>query len=246
MDGYQRIASTRPLQTRDRPDEPDIPGTRSPNCWSRRRRSPSKSRSEPPALDPYKPYLTARWEAVRPQRTRLLEEIRAQGYTGCLNLVQRFLKTLKDQHKAHAKATVRFETPPGYQAQADWAHVGEVEGSKIYAFVIVLCFSRMLYVTFTKSMDIPTLICCQEKAFAYFGGVPQRILYDNMAQVRLPSGKLNPYFADFAAHYGFTVKTHRPYRPRTKGKVERIGPDLSPRELPQWPFLRRLRRSVCS
>jgi transposase len=173
-------------------------------------------------LDPYKPYLSARWEEYGLTSTRLLEEIRAQGFTGCLNLVQRFLKTLKDQHKAHQKATVRFETPPGYQAQADWAHVGEVEGEKVYAFIMVLSFSRMLYFEFSRSMDIPTLIRCQERAFDHFGGVPQSVLYDNMAQVRLPSGQLNPFFKDFSAHYGFTVRTHRVRRPRTKGKVERM------------------------
>jgi hypothetical protein len=58
---------------------------------------------------------------------------------------------------------------------------------------------------------------------AYLGGIPGAILYDNMAQVRLPgSGQINPLMADFAAHYGFAVKTHQPYRPRTKGKVERM------------------------
>lgn len=178
--------------------------------------------ARPSHLDPYKPYLTQRWKEYGLTAPRLLEELRPQGYTGCINLVQRFLKTLRDQNKAHAKATVRFETPPGYQAQADWAHVGEVDGAKVYAFVIVLSFSRMLYVEFTRSMDIPTLIRCQQNAFAFFGGVPGSVLYDNMAQVRLPNGMLNPYFADFAAHFGFTVKTHAVRRPRTKGKVERM------------------------
>lgn len=173
-------------------------------------------------LDAYKPYLCARWREYGLTAPRLLEEIRAQGYTGCLNLVQRFLKTLRDQHKAHKKATVRFETPPGHQAQADWAYVGEVDGKKVYAFIMVLSFSRVLYVEFTHSMDIPTLICCQQNAFLFFGGVPHTVLYDNMAQVRLPNGQLNPYFADFAAHHGFTIKTHRVRRPRTKGKVERM------------------------
>ena len=174
------------------------------------------------ALDPYKPYLTARWQEYGLSAPRLLQEIQPQGYGGCLNLVQRFLKTLRDQHKAVKKATLRFETPPGQQAQADWAHVGEAEGVKFYAFVLVLGFSRTLYIEFTKSMDIPTLLRCQQNAFEAIGGVPQCILYDNMAQVRLPSGQFHPYFADFAAHFGFTIKTHRPYRPRTKGKVERM------------------------
>ena len=182
--------------------------------------------ARPTLIDPFKPYLTQRWNEYGLTAPRLLDEIRPQGYTGCINLVQRFLKTLRDHNKAHAKATVRFETPPGYQAQADWAHVGEVEGAKAYAFLMVLSFSRMLYVEFSRSMDIPTLIGCQQNAFAFFGGAPKSVLYDNITQrvpeVRLPSGQLNPYFADFAAHYGFAVRTHRVRRPRTKGKVERM------------------------
>jgi transposase len=174
-------------------------------------------------LDPFKPYLTERWQTYRLRAPRLLEEIRAQGYTGSINLVQRFLKTLKDGQSTRAKATVRFETAPGQQAQADWAEVGRFEGKKIYAFVMVLSFSRMLYVEFTRSMDLPTLLACHQKAFTYFGGVPASVLYDNMAQVRLPgSGALHPLMADFAAHFGFSVKTHQVRRPRTKGKVERM------------------------
>jgi transposase len=176
----------------------------------------------PSCLDPYKPYLLARWQQYALSAPRLLAEIRAQGYPGSVNLVQRFLKAHKDQNRAVAKATLRFETAPGQQAQADWAHVGQVEGVPVYAFLMVLGFSRMLYVEFTKSMDTAALIGCHQNAFACFGGVPATVLYDNMAQVRLVGGQLNPLFVDFAAHYGFAVKTHRPYRPRTKGKVERM------------------------
>ena len=181
-------------------------------------RPPRKSR-----LDPFKPYLTNRYQQYGLSGVRLLAEIQAQGFTGSLDIVQRFLKTLKHEQAATAKATVRFETAPGQQAQADWAEVVRFEGRKIYAFVMVLSFSRMLYVEFTTSMDLPSLIACHQRAFVYFGGLPGSVLYDNMAQVRLPgSHALNPLMADFAAHHGFAVKTHQPYRPRTKGKVERM------------------------
>src|SRR5688572_13674646 len=86
---------------------------------------------------------------------------------------------------------------------------------------MVLSFSRMLYIEFTRSMKLPTLLQCHKNALAFFGGWPRTLLYDNMKQVRLAPGKLQPQFLDFANHYGFTVKTHQPYRPRTKGKVER-------------------------
>lgn len=181
-----------------------------------------KPERRPSCLDPFKPYLKERYEAYGLSGIRLREEIQAQGFTGSVDIVQRYLKTLKAGQTASSRATVRFETPPGQQAQADWAHVGLISGQKVYAFVFVLGFSRMLFVTFTLSMALPELIRCHQEAFAYLGGVPASILYDNMAQVRKPgSGQLHPLMADFAAHCGFAVKTHQPYRPRTKGKVER-------------------------
>ena len=174
------------------------------------------------SLDSFKPYLKARWELYQLSGIRLHEEIKAQGFKGSVDIVQRYLTTLKDAQVASTRATVRFETAPGEQAQADWAHIGVVQGKKVYAFVMVLSFSRMLFVSFRHSMTLLELISCHQEAFEFFGGVPGKILYDNMAQVRQPYNKeLHPLMADFAAHYGFAVKTHRPYRPRTKGKVER-------------------------
>jgi transposase len=156
---------------------------------------------------------------------RLVKEIRGMGFTGSVDIVRRYLNEL-DSHRFPEKATVRFETPPGEQAQVDWAYIGtymDGEGRlrKVYAFVMVLCFSRMLYVEFTRGMRIEELIRCHQNAFEYFGGWTHTILYDNMAQVRLPSGKLNPLMVDFLSHHGISLKTCQPYRARTKGKVER-------------------------
>ena len=173
-------------------------------------------------LDPYKAYLADRFDKSGLSAKRLWEEVRAQGYAGSADVVERFIKPLKDAKRTLAKATVRFETAPGAQAQADWAHVGEDERGKIYAFVMVLSFSRTLFVDYTRSMQTEELIRCHQNAFSFFGGVPSAVLFDNMAQVKLPGGKFNPLFWDFALHYGFAVRTHRPYRPRTKGKVERM------------------------
>ena len=71
-------------------------------------------------------------------------------------------------------------------------------------------------------MRLESLIRCHQNAFAYFGGWPAKILYDNMRQVIVRPGLVNPRFRDFADHHGFEPKAHRPYRPRTKGKVERM------------------------
>ena len=93
---------------------------------------------------------------------------------------------------------------------------------RLYAFVMVLSFSRMLYIEFTRSMRVENLIRCHQNAFAAFGGWPRQILYDNMRQVVVGPERINPRFRDFADHHGFAVRRHRPYRPRTKGKVERM------------------------
>ncbi len=178
-------------------------------------------------LDAYKDYVQRRFAECGLSGVRLIDEIRPMGYTGSVDTLRRFLATLRPINTAAKKATVRFETPPGQQAQADWAYCGRFPDNHgkivpIYGFVFVLGFSRTLFVRFTTSMDVPNLIDCHQQAFEYLGGWPREILYDNMKQVKLGPNEWNPVFLDFANHYGFTLKTHRIRRPRTKGKVERM------------------------
>jgi transposase len=175
-------------------------------------------------LDDYKSYIEQRYEECALSAVRLMEEIVPMGYTGGIDTVRRHLRTLRP---AKGKMSVRFETPAGQQAQVDWASCGQFidengHRTSTYAFVMVLSFSRMLFVEFTRSMSLPTLIGCHQNAFEFFGGWTHSILYDNMKQVRLTPQQWNPLFLDFANHYGFTPKTHRVRRPRTKGKVERM------------------------
>lgn len=177
-------------------------------------------------LDDYKPHLTKRYNELGLSAVRLIEEIRPMGYTGSVQTVRRFLATLKAHEARSQRLTVRFETPPGHQAQVDWKECGKHADANgvlipIYAFVMVLGYSRMLFVRFTTSMKMGVLLDCHCKAFDFFGGMPDEILYDNMKQVRTGPGQLNATLVDFALAHAFTAKTHRAYRPRTKGKVER-------------------------
>ena len=177
-------------------------------------------------LDEFKPYITKRYQECALSSVRLFAEIKPMGYRGSLATLRRFTHTLQAAQRAQGKLTVRYETPPGEQAQADWSYCGRFADQlgklvSVYAFVMILSFSRMLYVEFTRSMKLPLLLQCHKNAFAFFGGWTRAILYDNMKQVRLSTTQLHPKFLDFANHYGFTIKTHQPYRPRTKGKVER-------------------------
>lgn len=189
--------------------------------------TPYSRPARPSKLDPYKEAIAKRYDECPLSAKRFLEEIRPLGYTGSIDILRRYLATLAPVKRAMEELTVRYETAPGQQGQADWAYCGRFHdgGGKeisIYAFVMVLSFSRMLWVEFVSNMLLSTLLRCHQNAFNSFGGWPQTILYDNMKQVKLAPDTWNRLFLDFAGHYGFVPKTHRIRRPRTKGKVERM------------------------
>jgi hypothetical protein len=91
---------------------------------------------------------------------------------------------------------------------------------------MVLGFSRKAFVLFTTSMDTATVLACHALAFAYFGGVPREILYDNMRTAFQPDAegiwRPTKKLLTLAVHYGFAPKRCRARRPETKGKVERM------------------------
>jgi transposase len=158
---------------------------------------------------------------------RLLEEIKKQGYSGSITILKDFTRPLRVRRR---EPVVRFETLPGEQAQVDWAHLGahRIDGKevKLYLFVMILGWSRTTYAEVTTSMDVDNLISCHKRAFSYFGGVTRHILYDNMKTVVIQrdmggNHRLNSQFLDFAGCIGFAPKLCRPYRAKTKGKVER-------------------------
>jgi transposase len=184
-------------------------------------------RALPSKLDPYKDYLLARL-ADYPELSAaaLLDEIRALGYEGGASILKEFTYPYRQRRK---EPVVRFETPPGRQAQADWSGLGRhLLGDAARTpqlFVMVLGFSRTLYAEAVWRADLPTFLACHARAFAYFGGVPAEVLYDNAKMVvleRTADGpRYNPGLLDFAGRYGFAPRLCRPYRARTKGKVER-------------------------
>jgi len=139
----------------------------------------------PSKLDPYKEYVKERFESCRLSAVRIHGEIRSMGYAGSIVILRRYVRSLRPAAERKKKLTVRYETPPGKQAQADWAYCGRFADAlgrmtPIYVFVMVLSFSRMLFVRFTRSMKLAELIGCHLEAFAFFGGWPEQFLYDNM------------------------------------------------------------------
>src|SRR5581483_77380 len=132
-------------------------------------------------IAPYTAYLTARAERGVLNATKLYAEIQRQGYPGGVAQVRRFLSPLRPRT---ATVVTRFETPPGQQAQVDWSHCGTIgpdaDRHTLSAFVLTLGYSRRQYIEFTLSQDLETFLRCHVHAFAYFGGVPAELLYDNL------------------------------------------------------------------
>jgi len=186
----------------------------------------AKRPAKPSLLDPYKPIITERLQDF-PLLTcvRLLEEIRLAGYQGSYELLVKYTRIVRP--RPASEPVVRFETPPGVQAQVDFATV-DLPWGKRYVLLVVLGYSRTLWARSFSRQTMQVLIEGMESAFTAFGGVPREVLFDQMkavitADLRVQGGPLvhNEEFLRFAHHWGFVPRACRPYRAQTKGKVER-------------------------
>lgn len=182
-------------------------------------------------IDPYREYLQSRVEAYPDlSARRLLREIQNQGYTGGYTRVTDCLRELRPPQEAGF--VQRFETPPGHQAQVDFAQFKvnfrcEPQMTRVvWLFSMVLGFSRYLFGRFVWRQTLDVVVRCHIEAFTEFGGVPRQVLYDRMKTAVLGEPEpgnivYNPTLVSMATHYGYQPKACRPYRAQTKGKVER-------------------------
>lgn len=161
---------------------------------------------------------------------RLLKEVHGikVGYT----TIKRYLR--KEFSFGRTKATIRMETSPGEEAQVDFGYVGlmydpETERKRrTWAFIMTLSYSRHKFVRFVFRQDINAWLDCHERAFAFFGGVPERIILDNLKsgviKPDIYDPTLNRAYADMERHFGFVADPARARTPKHKGKVERAVP----------------------
>lgn len=182
-------------------------------------------------IDPYGDYLKARVEAYPSlSGQRLLREIQRLGYAGSYTTVTDYLRSVRPVEPTGFAQ--RFETPPGKQAQVDFAQFKVNFGREpqvtrvVWLFSMVLGFSRYLFGRFVWRQTLDVVVRCHIEAFSEFGGVPAQVLYDRMKTAVLGEpepGEIiyHPTLLSLAAHYGFRPKACRAYRPQTKGKVER-------------------------
>jgi len=180
----------------------------------------------PHKLAPYTGIIAARLEEFPAlSAKRLFDEVRASGYAGGYSRVRDYVRSVRPRRAA--EPVVRFETPAGRQGQVDFGTFTLPWGRR-HALVVVLGYSRLLWMRFYARQTMEVLTAGLESAFERFGGVPSELLFDQMRAVvrsddRSGGGSLalNAEFLRFASHWGFTPRSCRPYRARTRGNVER-------------------------
>ncbi len=180
----------------------------------------------PTKIGPYKAIILARLEAFPElSAVRLDQEIKAAGYSGAYTQVKEYVRIVRP--RPPEEPIVRFETPPGHQGQVDFADF-RLPWGKRYALLVVLGFSRVLWLQYFRRKTMKNLFEGLEAAFSFFGGVPAELLFDQLKAVIVEDGRdeggriiENAEFLRFAHHWGFRIRACRPYRAQTKGKVER-------------------------
>ena len=159
-----------------------------------------------------------------------MREICERGYEGSYTSVKDFVRETRPAKQAQFER--RFETPPGKQAQADFAEFSTVFTDepgvvrKVWLFSMVLGHSRWLWGRFCASQNLQTVMRCHVAAFDAMGGAPEEVLYDRMKTAVIGESSdgvvtYNPSLVSLLGHYDSAPRACQPYRAKTKGKVER-------------------------
>lgn len=180
-------------------------------------------------VEPYAE-LVAKLRAEGVEISALWERLKEHGFGGSYMAVYRYVQQIEPPEP---EVTVRVETPPGVEAQVDFGYAGfmhdDVTGErrKTWAFVMTLAWSRHQYVEFVHDQKIGTWLRLHRNAFAFFGGVPQRVVIDNLkaaiTKICWDEPQVQLTYRECAEHYGFLVAPCRVRTPQHKGKVEQGG-----------------------
>ncbi|MBU8902356.1 MAG: IS21 family transposase [Victivallales bacterium] len=191
------------------------------------RYSPPKAHRVSRKIDPYKEqikHLLERYDYTAVQIFRMLKD---EGYPGCESVLRDYVSQVRPRRQT-PYLTLNFE--PGSSAQVDFAECGLINVGetrrKLYAFVMTLCHSRMVFVKFIMRQNMEHFLQCHREAFEYFHGITCEVMVDN-CKVAVKSSSsfgtplINERYADCAAHYGFKVMPCGVRKPNEKGQVER-------------------------
>ena len=181
------------------------------------------------SVEPYRT-LVSQLRAQGTEVAAIWQRLSERGYTGSYAAVYRFVRTL-DDHRPDV--VVRVESAPGEEAQVDFGAAGRMldptTGTlrKAWSFVMTLSWSRHQYVEFVFDQKVTTWLVLHRHAFEFFGGVPQRLVIDNLkagiTQASWDDPQVQHAYRECAEHYGFLIAPCRPRTPQHKGKVEQGG-----------------------
>lgn len=213
---------------------------------------PYRGRGRPRTLAGLEDWVAERFRRHAGNADVVRQELdREKGIRLTLRTVEREVSHLRRQLEAEARATIRFETPPGKQLQIDFGErrvsIGD-ETVKVYLFVATLGYSRRLYVRPFRNERQESWFAGVEGAFRHFGGVTEEVLLDNDRGLVARHDRatreveFNARLHAFAKHWGFRPRACAPYRARTKGKDERgVGyvknNAIAGRHFESWPAL---------
>jgi transposase len=179
-------------------------------------------------IDPFLPFIMETLKKFpKLAARRLYDMARTRGYSGGPDHFRHFIYIHRP--RAPAEAFLRLQTLPGEQAQVDWGHFGYVTTGKakrpLMAFVMVLSFSRKIFLRFYLNQKLANFLRGHEAAFSDWNGVPRVLLYDNLKSATLERQgdaiRFNPALLDFSAHYRFEPRPVAVARGNEKGRVER-------------------------
>lgn len=187
---------------------------------------PRKMQKRASKLDPYKAQIVQGLEKYHYTSEQMFRMIVENGYDGGRSILKEYMMKVRPR-RTEPFLTLSFA--PGECAQVDWGSYGSVQvGStrrRLSFFVMVLCYSRMMYVEFTVSQTMEHFLGCHVNAFNFFGAVPKNIMVDNLksAVIKRIVGQapvFNAKYLDFANHYGFKIKACGVAKGNEKGRVE--------------------------
>lgn len=187
---------------------------------------PRRASKRPSKLDPFKGQIVALLERHAYTAQQLFQELKTQGYRGGYSILKGFVRLVRPVHKP---AYLALEFAPGECAQVDWGSFGfvTVGGTRrrLSFFVMVLCYSRVMYLEFTLGQGMEHFLSCHQKAFQFFGGAPGKVMIDNLKTGVLdhPLGEkaiFHPRYLDFADHHGFRPVACAVRKANEKGRVE--------------------------
>jgi transposase len=177
-------------------------------------------------LDTFKGQIV-RWLDTHPYSAQqIYQRLREVGFDGGITIVKDYVQRIRPRP---VQAFLKLDFAPGEAAQVDWGEYGTImvgaTKRRLSFFVMVLCFSRRMYLEFTVSQTSEFFLACHERAFAAFGGVPRRLIIDNLKSAVLQrlagvAPVFNAKYLDFSRHWGFEISACNVRSGNEKGRVE--------------------------